>query len=107
MGLRGIGSIRAPKVLLHDHLDGGLRPQTVLDLAEEFGYQGLPASDAASLDGSGGLSISGGADVCRSLFVGVGDRPPCREFDADSVAGPGRNVVGDSGPIRWARARLR
>ena len=41
--------MRAPKVLLHDHLDGGLRPQTVLDLAEEFGYQGLPASDAASL----------------------------------------------------------
>ena len=99
--------MRAPKVLLHDHLDGGLRPQTVLDLAEEFGYQGLPASDAASLDGSGGLSISGGADVCRWLSVGVGDRPPCREFDADSVAGPGRNVVGDSGPIRWARARLR
>jgi adenosine deaminase len=40
---------RAPKVLLHDHLDGGLRPQTVLELAEEHGYRGLPASDAASL----------------------------------------------------------
>jgi adenosine deaminase len=40
---------RAPKVLLHDHLDGGLRPQTVLELAEEHGYRGLPASDAESL----------------------------------------------------------
>jgi adenosine deaminase len=40
---------RAPKVLLHDHLDGGLRPQTVLELADEAGYRELPADDAASL----------------------------------------------------------
>ncbi len=39
---------RAPKVLLHDHLDGGLRPQTVLELADEVGHE-LPAYDAASL----------------------------------------------------------
>jgi adenosine deaminase len=31
--------LRAPKVLLHDHLDGGLRPQTVIDLAAEIGHQ--------------------------------------------------------------------
>jgi len=30
---------RAPKVLLHDHLDGGLRPQTVLELAGEVGHR--------------------------------------------------------------------
>jgi adenosine deaminase len=41
--------IAAPKVLLHDHLDGGLRPQTVLDLAAESGYADLPATDAESL----------------------------------------------------------
>jgi adenosine deaminase len=40
---------RAPKVLLHDHLDGGLRPQTVLELADEHGYRDLPADDAESL----------------------------------------------------------
>ena len=40
---------RAPKVLLHDHLDGGLRPQTILELAAEQGYQGLPASDPERL----------------------------------------------------------
>ena len=40
---------RAPKALLHDHLDGGLRPQTILDLAKEFGYAKLPAADADSL----------------------------------------------------------
>ncbi|MFD0057636.1 adenosine deaminase [Streptomyces sp. NPDC127168] len=36
---------RAPKVLLHDHLDGGLRPGTVVDLARETGYPGLPETD--------------------------------------------------------------
>jgi adenosine deaminase len=40
---------RAPKVLLHDHLDGGLRPQTVLELAAGAGHA-LPATDAASLE---------------------------------------------------------
>ena len=40
---------RAPKVLLHDHLDGGLRPQTVLELADEHGYRALPAEDPDSL----------------------------------------------------------
>ncbi len=38
----------APKVLLHDHLDGGLRPGTVLEIASEIGHE-LPATDAASL----------------------------------------------------------
>ena len=28
----------APKVVLHDHLDGGLRPATVIALADEVGY---------------------------------------------------------------------
>ena len=35
---------RAPKVLLHEHLDGGLRPQTVLELAAEISYGELPES---------------------------------------------------------------
>ena len=39
---------RAPKVLLHDHLDGGLRPETVVELASEVGHE-LPADDAESL----------------------------------------------------------
>jgi len=39
----------APKVLLHDHLDGGLRPQTIIDIAAETGYDALPATDAESL----------------------------------------------------------
>jgi adenosine deaminase len=38
----------APKVLLHDHLDGGLRPETIVELASEIGHE-LPRSDAAEL----------------------------------------------------------
>src|SRR5580658_7215299 len=38
-----------PKVLLHDHLDGGLRPQTVLELAKQTGYQDLPGDNVAEL----------------------------------------------------------
>src|SRR5580704_2972034 len=38
-----------PKVLLHDHLDGGLRPQTVLELARETGYRDLPGDNAEEL----------------------------------------------------------
>ena len=38
-----------PKVLLHDHLDGGLRPETVVELAEETGYPDLPTKDPEEL----------------------------------------------------------
>src|ERR1700750_1002648 len=40
---------RAPKVLLHDHLDGGLRPATMLELAADCGYADLPSPDPAAL----------------------------------------------------------
>ena len=40
---------QAPKALLHDHLDGGLRPATVLDIAGQVGYDGLPADDVYEL----------------------------------------------------------
>jgi adenosine deaminase len=39
----------APKVLLHDHLDGGLRPATVVELARDQGYTGLPTTDSHEL----------------------------------------------------------
>ncbi|MCX6149414.1 MAG: adenosine deaminase [Ignavibacteriales bacterium] len=38
-----------PKVLLHDHLDGGLRPQTIIELAADIGYKKLPTKDAGEL----------------------------------------------------------
>jgi adenosine deaminase len=41
--------VAAPKAMLHDHLDGGLRPATIVDLAAEYGYAGLPTTDADAL----------------------------------------------------------
>ena len=41
--------VKAPKALLHDHLDGGLRPATVIDLAAEHGYDALPTTDVDDL----------------------------------------------------------
>lgn len=38
-----------PKVLLHDHLDGGLRAQTIIELASELNYNKLPTKDPAEL----------------------------------------------------------
>jgi adenosine deaminase len=40
---------QAPKALLHDHLDGGLRPATIVDLAAEYGYGELPTRDPDEL----------------------------------------------------------
>ncbi len=38
----------APKVALHEHLDGGLRPATIAEIAEEIGHD-LPADGADAL----------------------------------------------------------
>ena len=38
-----------PKAVLHDHLDGGLRPLTILELAEDQAYLGLPADEEMEL----------------------------------------------------------
>ena len=35
-----------PKALLHDHLDGGVRPETVLELSDEIGHE-LPVSGSS------------------------------------------------------------
>jgi adenosine deaminase len=53
---------QAPKVLLHDHLDGGLRPGTVAELARDVGYAGLPSHDPDVLaewftEGARGLDL--------------------------------------------------
>jgi adenosine deaminase len=39
---------RVPKALLHDHLDGGLRVATMMDLADQIGWE-LPHTDPVAL----------------------------------------------------------
>jgi len=38
-----------PKVVLHDHLDGGVRPRTLIELAPDAGYRDLPSTDPDEL----------------------------------------------------------
>ncbi|MCX4474437.1 Aminodeoxyfutalosine deaminase [Micromonospora sp. MW-13] len=40
--------VKVPKALLHDHLDGGLRPATIVELAAEVGHE-LPSTDPEAL----------------------------------------------------------
>jgi len=40
---------RAPKVALHEHLDGSLRPRTILELADRIGYADLPSKEEKPL----------------------------------------------------------
>ena len=40
---------RVPKALLHDHLDGGLRPETIIEIAQKIGYKKLPTEDPKKL----------------------------------------------------------
>jgi adenosine deaminase len=56
----------APKVLLHEHLDGGLRPQTILELAHEIGYKGLPTDNVEDL-AKWFIVDAPGADLVRYL----------------------------------------
>jgi adenosine deaminase len=52
-------------VLLHDHLDGGLRPATIVELAEQNGYRDLPTADPDEL----GAMISSAAAEHGNLEV--------------------------------------
>ena len=56
---------QAPKVLLHDHLDGGLRPSTILEIAKEIGYS-LPTDDAEVLK-KWFIADAPGSDLVRYL----------------------------------------
>ena len=65
-----------PKVLLHEHLDGGLRPATVIDMALDVGYTQLPTQDAGELGawfhsganrGSLPLYLEGFAHTCAVM----------------------------------------
>ncbi|MCJ1706643.1 adenosine deaminase [Microbacterium sp. VKM Ac-2923] len=94
-----------PKVSLHDHLDGGLRPQTVLELADEVGLE-LPVRDAEGLGAWFSDHIDGGSleDYLEKFSVTVGVMQTreglvrtAKEFVEDLAAD---GVV--YGEVRWA-----
>ncbi len=58
-----------PKVLLHDHLDGGLRVSTVLELAAEIGYTDLPAAEPVALSAWFHQGESGSLENYLAAFV--------------------------------------
>lgn len=58
----GIDLRELPKVSLHDHLDGGLRPQTIVEIATELGID-LPADNAADLGAWFGAEMANGSLV--------------------------------------------
>lgn len=94
-----------PKVSLHDHLDGGLRPQTIIELADELDLE-LPATDAPALarwfsDQSDSGSL---VEYLKTFDVTIavmqtrqGLRRVARDFVADLVAD---GVI--YGEVRWA-----
>jgi adenosine deaminase len=94
-----------PKISLHDHLDGGLRPQTIIELADAIGFQ-LPTTDASELvDWFADQSDSGDLveylktfDVTTAVMqTRVGLERVAREFVQDLAAD---GVI--YGEIRWA-----
>ncbi|WP_125132658.1 adenosine deaminase [Microbacterium sp. 10M-3C3] len=94
-----------PKVSLHDHLDGGLRPETVLDLADEFGVD-APEDDADALADWYAENADSGSlvDYLKTFELGVSVLQTrealtrvAREFVEDLAAD---GVV--YGEVRWA-----
>ena len=71
-----------PKAVLHDHLDGGLRVATILELADETGYAELPYDDPAELAGWFHQGDSGSLERYLAAFthtVGVMQTPAAIE----------------------------
>ena len=94
-----------PKVSLHDHLDGGLRPQTLIELADEISLE-VPASDAEGLTAWFGTQSNSGSlveylktfDLTTSVMqTRAGLQRVAREFVQDLGAD---GVI--YGEIRWA-----
>ena len=101
----GTPIVELPKVSLHDHLDGGLRPQTIIELADELDLE-LPAGDAGSLgrwfaeqaDSDSLVDYLKTFDVATAVMqTRQGLRRVARDFVGDLVAD---GVV--YGEVRWA-----
>jgi adenosine deaminase len=94
-----------PKVSLHDHLDGALRPQTVLELAGEIGHP-LPADNADDLGAWFRASAGSGS---LELFLATFDHTVAVTQTVENLRRVAREFVEDLaadgviyGEARWA-----
>lgn len=103
--LDGVSINALPKVSLHDHLDGGLRPQTIIELADETGFE-LPSDDADGLAGWFAEHCDSGSltEYLKAFDVTIGVMQT-----ADALTRVAREFVEDLhadgtlyGEIRWA-----
>ncbi|NND01283.1 MAG: adenosine deaminase [Acidimicrobiia bacterium] len=80
--MQGTPAARLPKAVLHDHLDGGLRVQTLVDLAAETDYRGLPTASPDELSAAMWQADSGSLVSYLAAFkhtVGVMQTAPAIE----------------------------
>ena len=78
-----------PKVLLHDHLDGGLRVSTILDLAHKHNYTALPYDNEAELADWFHTAVQGSLEIYLETFahtVGVMQTPDALQRVASECA---------------------
>jgi len=103
--LQGLSLRGLPKISLHDHLDGGVRPETIIELGDEIGLE-LPESDGTALaDWFAQKSDSGSLveylktfDLTTAVMqTPEGLRRVAREFVEDLAAD---GVI--YGEVRWA-----
>ena len=61
--------LKLPKAVLHEHLDGGLRIGTIIELADEEGYRDLPSEDPEMLEDWFFQGESGSLESYLEAFV--------------------------------------
>ena len=58
-----------PKVVLHDHLDGGLRVKTILELAQKHNYTALPFDNEEQLGNWFHTAVQGSLEIYLETFA--------------------------------------
>lgn len=95
----------APKVVLHDHLDGGLRPKTIIELAQEIGYRDLPTYDADDL---GRWFFDAANSGSLERYLQTFDHTLAVMQSADNIARVAAECVEDlaADNVVWAEVRM-
>ena len=78
-----------PKVVLHDHLDGGLRVKTILELAQQNNYTALPYDNEEQLGNWFHTAVQGSLEIYLETFahtVGVMQTPDALQRVASECA---------------------